>query len=155
MFLKEFNPVSKQDIAFSTIITNPLVHFKQSQQELSHNFMMSAINVIYSEKTVSDFQDEIDQRVRRGMREFVCGWFLQKFGCKEIAEAVFIDFIFTLKNCYTNSLRYQLFVELCELEDLLKLESASIQINSLGINRANFRKIFMGTSLAQRTIMVR
>jgi hypothetical protein len=152
--MKEFNPVLKQEVSFSSIIYSPLVHFKPNQEKLPLPFMYSCLNLIYSDKILADLFDDIDQRVLPSMKDFVSNWFLQRFGCKEMSENIFKDFMSTLKFYQKSSFRFSIFVELCGLEELFEPESGSFQVNSLGINRANFRKIFMETSLAQRTLLV-
>lgn len=43
-------------------------------------------NTIFSDKLVSDIQDEQDLRPSINMNVYICEWFLKKFGNKAMAE---------------------------------------------------------------------
>lgn len=62
-----------------------------------------------------------------------------------MAEILLKDFLLTLKKFGKQSERYNMFADFCELDELLDPDFESSNINTIGINKLKFKKVYMST----------
>ena len=111
---------------------------------------MCCINNIMSDRIISDVWDEYQNKPSTSFKIYVSEWFLSRFGSKEISEILLQDFILALKKYCKLSYRYQLFVDYCQLNELLDPENIDISDNYYAISKNRFKKLYFQTDEAVR-----
>ena len=89
-----------------SIIQNPLSIFHGKIQPME--WVCVVINSILSDKICFDLLDSVEQRPKSTMQDFIIQWFLNRFGCKNVAEILMKDFLISLKEYATKSERFQI-----------------------------------------------
>lgn len=114
---------------------------------------MLVINGIYHDRIFAEIDDDIEKRYKDDFKSYISQWFLQKFGCKGIAEIFLKDFMISLKKYGRLSDRFRVFLECANLEELIDVEEDQNSTNVVGISKIKFRKIYMCTSEALKIVL--
>ena len=102
----------------SNFITKALSNTDAVYEGKIHNqtWMMFVINQIFNDKFIFDYYSQKHGYNKKNLNSFCGEWFLKSFGSKNVAFALFQDFILHLKEFSHLQERYSIFNDLISLE---------------------------------------
>ena len=113
--------------------------------KLPDELMFSIMNLVYSDKAISDICDDYEKRMRRPLDSYLTEWFITKFGLFSFSETMLKDFMFNL-NSSIFSTRYRVFRELLGVETQVKDTFKFSRNKHNPDERIGFKKVAFGTA---------
>jgi len=112
---------------------------------MSDDLMFSIMNLVYSDKAISDICDDYEKRTRMPLNSYLSEWFITKFGLFTFSEAMLKDFMFNLNNSIFST-RYRVFRELLGVESQVKDTFKFSRNKNNPDERIGFKKVALGSS---------
>jgi len=114
---------------------------------LPQGMTLCLINLIYSDKMITDFGDDFEKRPRMTLQSYLSEWFMKRYGLYFASEMVMKDFLVSIKNGCESHERFKLFHDLLGLVNNSPNNIAKITLDEAGfIDRAKIKKCYYATA---------